>query len=459
MCSTIQSPTSMPAAYQRPANEARVKPIPIQASHAPAHEAAAGAHRLGTLSLHNLLLAPHRLTFFAGTLMLVLVSLAWTWALGVPHVGLTVVTTLPPTTAHAFIFAAAYMPLFIAGFMYTAGPRWLQVPAPSAAQLRWPVRLHMTGIVLLLVGTAREPGIAAFGALLLAIAWTAIGVGFATLVRASRAADRLHARCVAAFWMVGISAALLFAAALGTHHLGAASLAAWLLLFASVVPITATVAHRVLPFFTSNAVTGGFPWRPNWVLALLLFAVAAFGTLQLGTRVGAFGARSQAWATLTLLGPGAIALGALALRWGLIQSLRSPSQRLLAMLHLAFAWLPLALVLACADAGLRLAAGEGAGLGLAPVHALTLGMLGSLLFAMATRVICGHGGIALVADKRVWRLFWLLQAAVLMRIAAPLDPGSALPLAASTLWTVVWIAWALRYLPVMLRLDAEKRAG
>lgn len=436
-----------------------MKPIPIQANHAPAPEAAADVHRRGTLSLHHLLLAPHRLTFFAGTLMLVLVSLAWTWALGVPHVGISVVTTLPPTTAHAFIFAAAYMPLFIAGFMYTAGPRWLQVPAPAAAQLRWPVRLHMTGIALLLVGAAHEPAIAAFGALLLAIAWTAVGVGFAALVRASRAADRLHARCVAAFWMVGITAALLFAAALGTHHMGAASLATWLLLFASVIPITATVAHRVLPFFTSNAVTGVFPWRPNWVLALLLLAVGAFGTLQFAARIGALGPRSQAWASLALLAPGAIALGALAVRWGLVQSLRSPSQRLLAMLHLAFAWLPLALALACVDAALRLAAGESAGLGLAPLHALTLGMLGSLLFAMATRIVCGHGGIALVADKPVWRLFWLLQAAVLLRIAAPLSPGGVLPLAAASLWTAVWIAWALRYLPVLLRPGAGPRTA
>jgi uncharacterized protein involved in response to NO len=431
-----------------------VKPIPIRASHVPAHDVPADARRMGSLSLHNLLLAPHRLAFFAGTLMLVLVSLAWTGVLGAVHSGAAVVTTLPPTLAHAFIFAAAYMPLFIAGFMYTAGPRWLQVPAPAAAQLRWPVRLHVVGIALLLLGTTREPGIAAFGALLLAIAWTAVGVGFAALVRASRVADRLHARCVAAFWIVGISAALLFAAALGTHHVGAASLAAWLLLFASVIPTTVTVAHRVLPFFTSNAVTGVFPWRPNWVLALLLIAVAAFGTLQFGTRIGPPGARSQAWTTLALLAPGAFALGALAVRWGLVQSLRSPSQRLLAMLHLAFAWLPLALVLACADAGLRLAVGEVAGLGLAPVHALTLGMLGSLLFAMATRVVCGHGGIALVADKPVWRLFWLLQAAVLLRIATPLAPGGVLPLAAAALWTAVWIAWALRYLPVLLRPSA-----
>jgi uncharacterized protein involved in response to NO len=161
-----------------------------------------------------------------------------------------------------------------------------------------------------------------------------------------------------------------------------------------------------------------------------------------------------AWQWLAIL-PAAAAgagLAALAIRWGLMQSLRGPSLRLLAMLHLAFAWLPLALLLAAADAGMRLALG-GAGLGLAPLHAMTLGMLGSLLFAMVTRVIRGHGGIALVADDLVWTLFLLLQVATLLRIASPLIPaaGGALLAAAAIVWTAVWSVWAYVHLPILLK--------
>jgi uncharacterized protein involved in response to NO len=261
----------------------------------------------------------------------------------------------------------------------------------------------------------------------------------------------LHARCVVLFWTMGIAAALLFAAGLGTHHYAFAGLAAWLLLFGSVGPISVTVAHRVLPFFTSNAVAGLVPWRPNWALALLLAAMIGLGVVLYAPRVELL---HGAWQWLAIL-PAAAAgagLAALAIRWGLMQSLRGPSLRLLAMLRLAFAWLPLALLLAAADAGMRLVLG-GAGLGLAPLHALTLGMLGSLLFAMVTRVIRGHGGIALVADDLVWTLFLLLQVATLLRIASPLFPvaGGALLAAAAIAWTAVWSVWAYVHLPILLK--------
>jgi len=351
------------------------------------------------------------------------------------------------------------MPLYIAGFMFTAGPRWLQVTPPPAERLRWPLTLHVGGIALLLAGTVAGATLAAFGALLLAIAWTAIGIAFAALVRASQVADRLHARCVVLFWAAGIAAALLFAAALGTHHYAAAGLAAWLLLFGSVGPISVTVAHRILPFFTSNAVAGLVPWRPNWVLALLLAAMIGLGVVLYAPRFEALRGAAT-WLAILPAAVAGSALTALAVRWGLMQSLRGPSLRLLAMLHLAFAWLPLALLLAAADASLRLALGGG-GLGLAPLHALTLGMLGSLVFAMVTRVIRGHGGIALVADDLVWFLFCLLQLATLLRIASPLAPatGGALATAAVIVWTAVWIAWAFVHLPILMKARAGGEAG
>jgi uncharacterized protein involved in response to NO len=411
------------------------------------------------LSLASLWLAPHRIAFFVATALLLAVSLGWTWMLVAPHTGTTVVTALPPTTAHGFIFAAAYMPLYIAGFMFTAGPRWLQVTSPPAERLRWPLALHVGGIALLLAGTVAGAALAAFGALLLAIAWTAIGIGFAALVRASQVADRLHARCVVLFWTVGIAAALLFAAGLGTHHYASADLAAWLLLFGSVGPISVTVAHRVLPFFTSNAVAGLVPWRPNWVLALLLAAIIGLGVVLYAPRIEALRGAAT-WLAILPAAVAGSALAALAIRWGLMQSLRGPSLRLLAMLHLAFAWLPLALLLAAADAGLRLALATG-GLGLAPLHALTLGMLGSLLFAMVTRVIRGHGGIALVTDDLVWILFWLLQVATLLRIASALIPvaGGTVVTAAALVWTSVWIVWAFVHLPILLKARAGGESG
>lgn len=412
-------------------------------------------------SASALLLAPHRLAFFAGTAMLVGVSLWWTLLLLAPYLGAQIVTPLPPTLVHGFTFASGFMPLFMIGFMFTAGPRWLDVEAPDARSLRWPVALHVGGVALLTIGTETGSGFTAFGALLLAIAWTAAGVAFAGLIRSSAARDRLHARCVMFFWTIGIASALLFAAGLGIHHYGLVAAAAWMMVFGFAAPIYATVAHRVLPFFTSNALTEIVPWRPNWVLAVLLAAVLAFGVIQIGGRAGLLTQETGAWLTLALIGPAAIALAWLAVRWGLLQSMRGRSLRLLAMLHLGFVWVALALLLAVVDAAGVLLPDIAVRLGSAPLHALTMGFLGGMLFAMATRVICGHGGIALVANDFVWWLFWLLQAATLLRLAGPLWPAETgwMTATAAVVWSVVWVAWAIRFLPVLLKPRVDGRPG
>lgn len=413
-------------------------------------------------SLDALLAAPHRPAFLGGMLMLIVVSGWWALLLMAPQVGTALPTSMPPMMVHGFVFAAGFMPLFMTGFLFTAGPRWLDVPAPSAYILRWPVLLHLAGVGLLVVGSLVDSGITAFGALLLAIAWTAVGVGFAGLIRASRVRDKLHAKSVMVFWTIGIGCAILFACGLGIRQMSIVAASLWLMVFGFITPVYATVAHRVLPFFTSNAVTRFVPWRPNWALGLLLLAVLAFGLLQLAGRLQWMPQEQIAGLTVWTVGPAALALGSLALRWGLLQSLRGPSLRLLAMLHLGFVWSVLAMLLATADAALVLLGGDLAPrLGLAPLHALTMGFLGGLLFAMATRVICGHGGIPVVADRWVWTLFWVLQAAVLLRIAASVWPShsAALSAAAALTWSAVWLAWAARFLPVLIRPRVDGRPG
>jgi uncharacterized protein involved in response to NO len=395
-------------------------------------------------------------------LMLVLVSAWWALLLVAPSLGAALRTSIPPMMVHGFTFAAGFMPLFMIGFLFTAGPRWLDVAAPSARALSWPVLLHVAGVALLVAGSLTHSGLTAFGAMLLAIAWTAAGVGFAGLLRASRSRDKLHARCVMTFWTIGICCALLFSAALAVRQLQMVAAALWLMVFAFITPIYATVAHRVLPFFTSSAIVGIAPWRPNWALALLLYSLLMFGALQLGARLDLLPPRQLAVLTLIALGPAVGVLAALAIRWGLLQSLRGPSLRLLAMLHLSFVWSVVALLLAVADAALLLWGGMPAlRLGLAPLHALAMGFLGGLLFAMATRVICGHGGIALVADGFVWGLFWLLQAAALLRLAASVWPSVAAiaSSAAALTWCGVWLAWTARYAPILARPRRDGRPG
>ena len=93
-----------------------------------------------------------------------------------------------------------------------------------------------------------------------------------------------------------------------------------------------------------------------------------------------------------------------------------------------------------------------------------MGCLASLMLAMVTRVSCGHGGRALVADRIVWSLFCLLQLATLLRIAATLPglPAGVLPwllLASASVWLITMGVWGGRLARWYGRLRPDGRPG
>jgi uncharacterized protein involved in response to NO len=161
---------------------------------------------------------------------------------------------------------------------------------------------------------------------------------------------------------------------------------------------------------------------------------------------------------LAVQAPAAMLVLWLALRWGLVQSL---GVRLLAMLHGGFVWLGLALALSALSHARVLWLGDAASLGLAPLHALTMGFLGATLIAMITRVAAGHSGRPLAADDLAWGLYLALQTAVLLRVAGALWPaaGVALTLLAALAWTLACCGWALRYGAWLGRPRADGRPG
>jgi uncharacterized protein involved in response to NO len=127
-----------------------------------------------------------------------------------------------------------------------------------------------------------------------------------------------------------------------------------------------------------------------------------------------------------------------------VQSLKI---RLLAMLHAGFAWLGISFALAALSHALMAATNGEQSLGLAPLHAMTMGYLGATLFAMTTRVASGHSGRPLAADNIAWALYWVLQTAVLLRVSGALWPAATTPLTvlAVLAWATATVGWALRY--------------
>jgi uncharacterized protein involved in response to NO len=198
-------------------------------------------------------------------------------------------------------------------------------------------------------------------------------------------------------------------------------------------------------------------WHPSWVLCLML-AVAAGEVAAVWAE---WGGLSHGSAGMLVRGVFELAAGGLllwlALAWGLVKSLQ---HRLLAMLHIGFLWLGLALGLGGVTQLMGWAQAAPV-LSLGALHALTMGCLASLMLAMVTRVSCGHSGRALVADRLVWSLFWLLQAATLLRIAGAAQTVFAgwLLLAAALLWAGVMAVWGLRLGGWYGRLRADGRLG
>lgn len=389
--------------------------------------------------LSTLLAAPHRLSFFAAACVMA-VSACWWWVEIMARAGAwpSLSTALPSTLVHAAVMSLGFMPLFFSGFLFTAGPKWLQMPEVPARAILPAVATTGAGWVLVLCGSHLHHLLSAMGAALAACGWGMVTWRFIGLVRLSRARDKLHASLIALASALGVLAMWFAAAGLALRDYGVIHLAAQLGLWLFIVPVYVSVAHRMIPFFTASALPVLDAWRPNWLLWTLLGFVGLQALWVVSDAAGGQGVMLSSLRAFSSLAGGVLVLG-LAVRWGLVQSLRI---RLLAMLHIGFVWLGLTL---CLDALAQL---MGDGLwSLLPLHALTMGFLGSILLAMATRVSCGHSGRTLTADNLAWGLFWGLQVAVVLRLAAiawPAQSAWLLP-GGATAWLLVMGGWALRY--------------
>ena len=406
----------------------------------------------------HLMSAPHRLAFAAGAAMLALTALWWALVLVARQAAITLPWVLAPSTAHGLLMALGFMPFFITGFAFTAGPRWLGLPDVPATALRAPLLLMLGGWLFALLGIHLNAALAAVGVAAVALGWSTIARRFFGLLRSSVVPDQLHPRLLAATSVLGALAlwAAVAALALGDDTLlrAATRLALW----GFLAPLFVTVGHRMLPFFTASALPLQRAWRPNallWVMLAVVLSELPFALAELWWWPLPAAAR---WAQVGIELPAALLLLWLALRWGLLQSLKI---RLLAMLHTGFLWLGLTFALSAASHALMAWRGPEQSLGLAPLHALTMGYLGSTLLAMATRVTAGHSGRPLAADDIAWALFWALQVAVLLRLASALWPALAAPLllAAVASWALAMVGWALRYGRWLGRPRADGRPG
>ncbi|MEO8803161.1 MAG: NnrS family protein [Rudaea sp.] len=392
--------------------------------------------------------APHRPLFLAGSIA-VLLGMTW-WTLQLAAIGFRwsgwPMPPIPPAWGHAMGLQYGLFPLFMFGFLMTTFPRWMNGPLVPASRYIAVAGGVFGGYVLFHVGLLGHLVLLEIGLLLMLGGYL---IGVITLGGVLRAAANrnqhgwscLIAFCSGTLGLIAFVAWMLFGA-----PADCAVLAVKLGTFGFLLPIFFTVCHRMLPFFSNNVAAGYTMRRPRWSLPVVWVLLIAH--LLLDWR----GQLRWLWIPDIAL---ALVFGWHALAWQPWKCMR-PS--ILAVLHLAFAWLPVAFVLFSIQ-DVAFVMGKVI-LGRAPLHVLTIGFFGSMLVAMVTRVTMGHSGRPLQFGKVAWLCFVLLQGVVLLRIRAELGGDMYLWLViAGAGWILAFSPWVLRGAWLYLTPRADGRPG
>lgn len=219
----------------------------------------------------------------------------------------------------------------------------------------------------------------------------------------------------------------------------------------TVAILIAVIAARIVPSFTMSG-AGIFvpaaPQRDRIALFVLILAV--------GLNVAAVLLPLPAALLAALLAAVNAAAALLHLarlqQWRSWQALRVP---LLAILHLAYLWLPVAFALRAVAA-----LNDSVPTALAD-HALAIGAMAGLMLGMMTRSSLGHTGRALKAGPVEIAIYAAITLAALLRLCAGLHADWALPLlaAAGLAWETAFGLFLLRYAPMLLRPRADGKPG
>ncbi len=352
---------------------------------------------------------------------------------------------LAPGIAHALVMIGSFMPMFFAGFLCTAGPRWLQLPPVRAASLLPLVGGWLAGWTAFAAGAQVDLRVATAGLAIVALSWSTFVVRLARMIAASPAPDRVHPLVITVACATGAAAFWYGAWALAVGEPARLVLAVSMLVGWFIAPVFVGALHRMVPFFhvASPALERRFGNAP---LALLVGALVLQPVAQAIVHSSDDPAVARLVHALAFAVEAAMAalVAWLAWRWYRVQNLRI---RLLAMLFSGLAWLGVAFALRAADSFALAFAHPVPGLRLAALHALTMGFFATTMLAMVSRVTCGQAGRLLSSEYVVWWLFLALQAATVLRIAAEAAPASPVPLVAAALaWSVAMLVWSLRYI-------------
>lgn len=342
----------------------------------------------------------------------------------------SVPTAFAPRDWHVHEMLFGYVAAVVAGFLLTAVPNWTG-------------RLPVQGMPLALLFGSWVAGRVAstFSGLLGWQVAFAVDASFLVLLATVAAREIVAGRKWNNLKLVAIISLLAIvniAFHLESHLFGLAEYTTRAGV-ALVVTLVCTIGGRIVPSFTRNWLARHAPGRLPvpfnrfdvivmiaGVWALIMWVVFPSGQLVAGGLAIA----------------GLLHVARLA-RWA---GERTCSDRLVLILHVAYAFVPVGFFLSALSAIDTVASSAG-------VHAWTGGAIGSMTIAVMTRASLGHTGQALSASALTQCVYAAVVIAAVGRICAAFESGHAMLLLAISgiAWTIAFFGFAIAYAPLLCR--------
>jgi uncharacterized protein involved in response to NO len=340
-----------------------------------------------------------------------------------------------PTWWHAHEMIYGFAGAAIGGFGLTAVATWTKRPPVAGARLMILTGLWLIARVLFALPSSRQ---------LPAAILADLGYGILLFALMSReviaARNRRNYKVLLILALLPVTDALFFVAMARNAAWSRTALVAGLWVIAILINL---IGGRIIPTFTRNWLQRqvqarrrepGTPLPPDFDRVDLIgtWLLVAFAALQLAD------APSRATALV-----GVLASALLFVRLARWQGVRARREPLVWVLHVAFAWLPLGLLLLSA-AELRLVP-ETAG-----IHALTSGAVATMVVAVAGRAALGHTSRPLESHPILTAAYVLITIAAICRVAAAWGPGARALLGVSAgAWCVGFLCFGRRYFPIL----------
>jgi uncharacterized protein involved in response to NO len=339
-------------------------------------------------------------------------------------------TAFSPVDWHVHEMLYGYVPAVVTGFLLTAIPNWTG-------------RLPIQGVPLLILVAVWLAGRAAvtFSAVIGWLPAAIMDAAFLAMVVAATAREIVAGKNWRNLRVVGLVTLLLagnIAFHLEAHVNGGAEYGVRIGIAATVLLIV-VVGGRIVPSFTRN-------WLARKNLGRL---PAPFARIDVAV-IAVTAAALVLWVVLPSAGLTGAALGIVGVlhivrlaRWA---GDRTFADRLVLILHVGYAFVPLGFLLVGAAA-------VGLGEPSAGIHAWMVGAAGVMTLAVMTRASLGHTGNALRASAVTQAVYVAIVIAAISRICASLEPTWSEPLLyiSAGAWIAAFFGFAGSYGPMLLR--------